>query len=182
MRTTPFVALVSLVAAVLMLPALSVRAEDPQPTSAPDHATVDFDNDILPILTRFGCNSGPCHGKSRGQGGFQLSLLGFDPDYDFDSIVKEGRGRRVFPAVPENSLLVRKPRDSLLMAVVDGWKLTAKSTSCFCDGFARECLARQKVPPIWFESPSSRIPLLSGTAKPRSLPSLLTTQTVPLAM
>ncbi|MBL8819327.1 MAG: DUF1553 domain-containing protein [Planctomyces sp.] len=70
---------------------------------------VDFENEVMPILTKFGCNSGPCHGKSRGQGGFQLSLLGFDPDFDFDAIVKEGRGRRLFPASPENSLLLRKP-------------------------------------------------------------------------
>ncbi|MCA9058806.1 MAG: DUF1549 domain-containing protein, partial [Planctomycetaceae bacterium] len=62
-----------------------------------------------PILTRFCCNSGPCHGKARGQGGFQLSLLAFDPDADFESIVKEGRGRRVFPGAPENSLFIAKP-------------------------------------------------------------------------
>ncbi|MFO0063142.1 MAG: hypothetical protein ACK57O_19885, partial [Planctomyces sp.] len=45
---------------------------------------VDFENDIQPILTKFGCNSGPCHGKARGQGGFQLSLLGFDSQQDHD--------------------------------------------------------------------------------------------------
>lgn len=71
--------------------------------------TVDFENDLQPIFTRFGCTSGPCHGKARGQGGFQLSLLGFDTDFDFDAIVKESRSRRVFPAVPEQSLLLQKP-------------------------------------------------------------------------
>ncbi len=70
---------------------------------------VDFENDVQPILTRFGCNSGPCHGKARGQGGFQLSLLAFDAQQDHDSIVKEGRGRRVFAGAPEESLLVSKP-------------------------------------------------------------------------
>lgn len=70
---------------------------------------VDFENDVQPILTRFGCNSGPCHGKARGQGGFQLSLLAFDAQQDHDSIVKEGRGRRVFAGAPEESLLVTKP-------------------------------------------------------------------------
>lgn len=70
---------------------------------------VDFENDLQPIFTRFGCTSGPCHGKARGQGGFQLSLLGFDHDFDFDAITKEGRGRRVFPAAPERSLLLTKP-------------------------------------------------------------------------
>ena len=71
--------------------------------------TVDFENDLQPIFTRFGCTSGPCHGKARGQGGFQLSLLGFDTDYDYDAIAKEGRSRRIFPGAPERSLLLTKP-------------------------------------------------------------------------
>ena len=71
--------------------------------------TVDFENDLQPIFTRFGCTSGPCHGKARGQGGFQLSLLGFDTKYDYDAIAKEGRSRRIFPAAPERSLLLTKP-------------------------------------------------------------------------
>src|SRR5207237_2642966 len=50
-----------------------------------------------------------CHGKARGQNGFQLSLLGFDPDFDFAALTKEARGRRIFPAAPEQSLLLRKP-------------------------------------------------------------------------
>lgn len=76
---------------------------------AADVESVDFENDLQPIFTRFGCTSGPCHGKARGQGGFQLSLLGFDSDYDYDAIAKEGRGRRVFAAAPERSLLLLKP-------------------------------------------------------------------------
>lgn len=71
-------------------------------------APVDFENDVQPILTRFGCTSGPCHGKARGQGGFQLSLLGFDDNFDYDAITKDARGRRVFAAAPEHSLLLMK--------------------------------------------------------------------------
>ncbi|MBX3438501.1 MAG: DUF1549 domain-containing protein, partial [Planctomycetaceae bacterium] len=70
---------------------------------------LDFERDIQPILTRHGCNSGPCHGKQRGQNGFQLSLFGFDSDFDHQAIVKEARGRRVFFAAPEASLLLTKP-------------------------------------------------------------------------
>lgn len=71
-------------------------------------AAVTFETDIQPLLTRFGCNSGPCHGKSRGQNGFALSLLGFDADFDHDSIVRQSRGRRIVPASPESSLLLQK--------------------------------------------------------------------------
>ncbi len=70
---------------------------------------VRFVAEVVPILTRYGCNAGGCHGKSSGQNGFRLSLLGFDPKSDYDSLVKEGRGRRVFPAAPAASLLLRKP-------------------------------------------------------------------------
>lgn len=67
-----------------------------------------FERDIMPILTRAGCNAGACHGKARGQNGFALSLLGYDPDFDYNAITKEARGRRVFPAAPEHSLLLEK--------------------------------------------------------------------------
>lgn len=70
---------------------------------------VTLEHDVLPILTRFACNSGGCHGKARGQNGFQLSIFGFDPSFDMDEIVHEGRGRRVFPAAPDESLLLLKP-------------------------------------------------------------------------
>ena len=67
-----------------------------------------LERDILPILTRAGCNAGACHGKSRGQNGFQLSLLGFDPVFDHDAMTREARGRRIFPPAPEQSLLLLK--------------------------------------------------------------------------
>ncbi len=69
---------------------------------------VSFPNEVVPIFTKFGCNSGGCHGKASGQNGFKLSLLGFEPDEDHEYLVKEARGRRVFPAAPEHSLLLRK--------------------------------------------------------------------------
>ncbi|HWC90900.1 MAG TPA: DUF1549 domain-containing protein, partial [Pirellulales bacterium] len=69
---------------------------------------VNFPNEIVPVFTRFGCNSGGCHGKSGGQNGFRLSLLGFEPTEDFEHLVKEGRGRRLFPGSPDESLLLKK--------------------------------------------------------------------------
>lgn len=73
-----------------------------------DRRPVYFAGDVVPMLTRAGCNSGGCHGKADGQNGFRLSLLGFDPASDFEALAREGRGRRVFPAAPEASLLLRK--------------------------------------------------------------------------
>jgi hypothetical protein len=67
-----------------------------------------FENDIIPLFSRFGCNSSGCHGKAEGQNGFKLSVFGFDPAADFAALVKEARGRRVFPAAPERSLLLTK--------------------------------------------------------------------------
>jgi hypothetical protein len=69
---------------------------------------INFTNQIVPIFTKLGCNSGGCHGKASGQNGFRLSLLGFEPDIDYTSLVKEARGRRLFPAAPEQSLLLTK--------------------------------------------------------------------------
>src|SRR5436190_17522352 len=66
--------------------------EAPPPPPAP---LVTFEADIQPLFTRLGCNAGACHGKSRGQNGFALSLLAFDQDFDYASIVQEGRGRRI---------------------------------------------------------------------------------------
>lgn len=69
---------------------------------------LNFANDIVPILTKASCNAGGCHGKAGGQNGFKLSLLGFEPQEDYEHIVKEARGRRLFPAAPEQSLLLQK--------------------------------------------------------------------------
>jgi hypothetical protein len=71
---------------------------------------LSFVRDIQPILTKSGCNAGACHAKAgTGQRGFRLSVLGFEPEEDYESIVKQGKGRRVFPPAPEESLLLTKP-------------------------------------------------------------------------
>jgi hypothetical protein len=68
----------------------------------------NFENDIVPILSKFGCNSSGCHGKAEGQNGFKLSVFGFDPAGDYAALTQEARGRRVVAAVPERSLLLAK--------------------------------------------------------------------------
>ncbi len=69
---------------------------------------VDFKTEIVPLLSRLGCNAGGCHGKASGQNGFKLSLFGFDSRYDHEAIAREARGRRVLPAAPDASLLLLK--------------------------------------------------------------------------
>lgn len=77
-------------------------------TNSAQPAPIHFANQIVPIFTKNGCNGGGCHGKAAGQNGFRLSLLGFEPAEDYDHLVKEARGRRLFPAAPERSLLLTK--------------------------------------------------------------------------
>lgn len=74
---------------------------------------VNFPNEVVPVFTKFGCNGGGCHGKSGGQNGFALALLGFEPPEDFEHLVKEARGRRLFPAAPDRSLLLLKASGGL---------------------------------------------------------------------
>lgn len=69
---------------------------------------INFPNQIVPIFTKHGCNGGGCHGKAAGQNGFKLSLLGFEPKEDFEHLVVESKGRRLFPAAPQQSLLLTK--------------------------------------------------------------------------
>lgn len=76
---------------------------------AADSRAVSFVNDVVPVLTKAGCNAGICHAKAGGgRNGFQLSLLGFEPQDDFEHLVKEGRSRRLFVGAPERSLLLMK--------------------------------------------------------------------------
>ncbi|MDA1050171.1 MAG: DUF1549 and DUF1553 domain-containing protein [Planctomycetota bacterium] len=78
----------------------SAVAQEAQPVS--------FELQVQPIMAARGCSTGACHGKQRGQNGFQLSLLGFDPEFDYAALTMNARGRRVFPAAPDQSLLLLK--------------------------------------------------------------------------
>ncbi|MCA9158844.1 MAG: Ig-like domain-containing protein, partial [Planctomycetales bacterium] len=95
----------TITAALDGLPAASIDVDvSGMETTQPVH----FANQIVPIFTKFGCNGGGCHGKAAGQAGFKLSLLGFEPREDYAHLVNESRGRRVFPALPAQSLLLQK--------------------------------------------------------------------------
>lgn len=80
----------------------------PSRAAEPSSRRYNFETDIVPILSKFGCNTSGCHGKAEGQNGFKLSVFGSDPEFDYRALAMEGRGRRVFPAAAEHSLLLRK--------------------------------------------------------------------------
>ncbi|MFO0821750.1 MAG: DUF1549 and DUF1553 domain-containing protein [Gemmataceae bacterium] len=82
---------------------------------------VNFATEIIPILTKNGCNSGGCHGAALGRGGFRLSLFGFDPTFDYEQIVRSNEGRRIVVSDPERSILLAKP--ALVMEHGGGEKL-----------------------------------------------------------
>ena len=74
---------------------------------------IDFDTEVMPVLTRQGCNAGSCHGAAIGRGGFKLSLLGSNPKLDHNAITRHLEGRRVNLAQPERSLLLLKPSEQI---------------------------------------------------------------------
>ncbi len=81
-----------------------VRVSSLQPSGP-----VNFKLDVVPVFTKAGCNSGSCHGASRGQDGFRLSLFGFDAAGDYFRVTREQGTRRVNLALPDQCLLIEKP-------------------------------------------------------------------------
>src|SRR5262245_49813886 len=81
--------------------------------SAAPARPIDFDTEIVPVLTRAGCNAGACHGAAAGRGGFHLSLLGGNPAADYAAIVQDREGRRVNLTRPATSLVLAKPTGML---------------------------------------------------------------------
>lgn len=90
-----------IVLAIFLAPALGRAIEIP--------ANPSFNDDVVPVLTRFGCNMGACHGKLAGQNGFRLTLRGYAPELDHKYIAREENQRRINLAAPDQSLLLLKP-------------------------------------------------------------------------
>src|SRR5690606_16786657 len=86
----------------------AVRVRDARATPP-----TSFRGDVLPVLTRAGCNSGACHGAAAGKNGFGLSLFGFDPAADHVALTREQRGRRIDLTEPGASLLLGKPTNQI---------------------------------------------------------------------
>lgn len=94
---------------LVLLTSLAAGARGPACGESP----VDFDTQIIPLLTRQSCNAGACHGAAAGRGGFKLSLFGSDPAADHEALVHDLEGRRVNLVDPELSLLVRKATETI---------------------------------------------------------------------
>lgn len=74
---------------------------------------VSFVQDVMPVFSKAGCNTGSCHGSARGKDGFHLSLFGYDPEGDYGKITRQMLGRRINLALPEESLLLTKATGSV---------------------------------------------------------------------
>jgi hypothetical protein len=69
---------------------------------------ISFNLDVMPVFMKAGCNSGGCHGASRGKDGFALSLFGYDAEGDYFRLTRQMIGRRINLALPEESLMIEK--------------------------------------------------------------------------
>ncbi len=73
-----------------------------------DKYDVGFVQDVMPVLSRVGCNAGTCHGAEAGRNGFKLSLRGYDPLFDYRALTDDLSGRRFNRAAPDTSLMLLK--------------------------------------------------------------------------
>jgi hypothetical protein len=73
-----------------------------------DYAT-SFVRDVMPAMSKMGCNAGTCHGSLNGKNGFKLSLRGYDPLYDHRALTDDIASRRINRAAPDQSLMLLKP-------------------------------------------------------------------------
>ena len=74
---------------------------------------MSFQNDVMAVLSKAGCNLGTCHGNARGKGGFQISLRGQDPSGDFNVLTRDWSSRRVNVSEPDLSLILLKPTQQI---------------------------------------------------------------------
>ena len=68
-----------------------------------------FRNDVIPVMSKVGCNSGACHGAAAGKNGFKLTLRGYDPEEDYNTLTRQSIARRVSLSEPAQSLMLLKP-------------------------------------------------------------------------
>ena len=110
---------------VSLLPS-SVSAAVPVPGRQPVE-TVDFERHVMGLFSKAGCNNGSCHGSFQGKGGFRLSLFGYDPAKDFNTLTRDVMARRIDTVEPDKSLLLlkatgRMPHEGGVRITPDSWQ------------------------------------------------------------
>ncbi|MGZ0168730.1 MAG: DUF1553 domain-containing protein [Planctomycetales bacterium] len=80
----------------------------PAKVSGFEKSTTNFARDIIPILSKTGCNQGACHASQYGKGEFKLSLFGYAPEQDHPQFVRDWHQRRVSFVDPASSLILKK--------------------------------------------------------------------------
>lgn len=85
------------------------QAKLPVKVMGADQPPISFTRDVMPVMSKSGCNAGTCHGAQAGKNGFKLSLRGYDPDYDYNVLVNDLLGRRFDRVKPDQSLMLLKP-------------------------------------------------------------------------
>jgi hypothetical protein len=88
--------------------AVPIRAESVRLPDGTEIKEVSFERHVASLLGKLGCNAGACHGSFQGKGGLYLSLFGYSPEKDYLALTRDGMGRRLNPADPDQSLLLLK--------------------------------------------------------------------------
>jgi Protein of unknown function (DUF1553)/Protein of unknown function (DUF1549) len=115
-----------------------------------------FVNDVVPLLTRLGCNAGSCHGKGTGQNGFRLSLRGYAPELDHRWLTREFGGRRVADTAAD-SLMLHK---ALALVPHAGGRVVTKDSRA--NRQLRDWVDAGAPGPAAADAPARRLVLLPG--------------------
>ncbi|MGE3317138.1 MAG: DUF1549 and DUF1553 domain-containing protein, partial [Planctomycetaceae bacterium] len=93
----------------LKVAARGLEAKVPVVVKDTNPRPVSFVSEVIPAISKVGCNMGTCHGSQQGRAGFKLSLRGYDPLFDYTALVDDISGRRFNRAQPAQSLMLLKP-------------------------------------------------------------------------
>src|SRR5579884_137487 len=100
---------------------------------------ISFRNQIQPILVRYGCSTGACHGAAAGQGGFKLSLRGYDDEGDYAAITKSAQGRRICLDDPARSLVLLKATKTVAHKGGERFKVDSPEYKILSEWIAQGC-------------------------------------------
>jgi hypothetical protein len=110
LKLIPVLSVASVAAGALGVAAGALSlATAPLAAEVSEQPRVTFLRDVAPILNKVGCTAGTCHGAAKGKNGFKLSLRGYDPQFDYESLLYDLAGRRFNRADPGKSLMLAKP-------------------------------------------------------------------------